>query len=106
MLPSLQRVGMHWFQFKEGIASWRGGREWGWGIPCIEQPVRMWGVLCQVPELGTGCAGSAWAVGVMEGDRLSWDTSLSHPTRANPQVDGEGDMVPPPCAPSNVLELL
>lgn len=61
------------------------------GIPCTEQPVRI-GVISlavPVPELGTGSAGSARAVGAMEGDRLSWDMSLTHPTGANPQVDGE-----------------
>lgn len=57
------------------------------------------------PELGTGSAGSARAGGAVRGDRLSWDTSLTHPA-TNPQVDGQGDMVPPPSASSSILEVL
>lgn len=61
VLLSLQRVRMDWFQFKREIAagsSLKGellpgeGAESGAG--CIKQPVRVWGVLCQVPELGLG----------------------------------------------------
>lgn len=91
VLPSFQRARLGWFQFKEGIASWRGGRESGAvGIPCIE-PVRI-GVISPavpVPEPGSGSADPARALGAMEGVRLSWDTSLTLPTGANPQVDGE-----------------
>lgn len=101
VLPSFQRLRGDWFQFEEGIASWRGGREWGWGIPCIKQPVRIWVIPCQVSELGAGCAGSAQAI---EGDRLSWDMSLTHLILwGKPTM---GNTVPPPSASSTILELL
>lgn len=77
VLPSFQRVWMDWFQFKKGIASWRGGREWGWGIPCIKQAVRIWVIL-------------NWGLGVLAllglWGRWRVTGSLTPPCGANPQV--------------------